>query len=166
MKKSAIVRLLLIGALALTGLFGFVSTSSAQDVNDPCQSNLDASADDDSTATSTTNNNCSNSGDADSAADQSGSASSGDGVAGQVAGVVSAGDASVDATNRSDDVSVATGDANGTNDANLDVRAGIAFLLPDGAAGDETQGSNCRNVGGVHTANEGGSSASGSASQA
>jgi hypothetical protein len=166
MKKSALLRLFLVGALALTGLFGFVSASFAGDVNDPCQSNNNADADDDSTATATDNNNCSNSGDADAAADQAGTATSGDGVAGQVAGVVSAGDASVDATNRSDDVSVATGDANGTNDANLDVRAGIAFLLPDGAAGDETQGSNCRNVGGVHTANEGESSASGSASQA
>jgi hypothetical protein len=126
MKKSALLRLLLVGAVALTGLFGFVSASFAGDVNDPCQSNNNADADDNSTATATDNNNCSNSGDADAAADQEGTASSGDGVAGQVAGVVSAGDASVDATNRSDDVTVDTGDATGTNTAVVDAFTGSA----------------------------------------
>jgi hypothetical protein len=47
-------------------------------------------------------------------------------VAGQVAGVVSAGDASVDATNRSDDVDVQTGDATGTNAAAVTADAGVA----------------------------------------
>jgi len=56
-------------------------------------------------------------GDNDSETNQSGSAGSGDAVAGQVAGVVSSGDASVDATNRSEDVDVTTGDAEGTNSA-------------------------------------------------
>jgi hypothetical protein len=56
-------------------------------------------------------------GDNEQETEQSGSASSGDAVAGQVAGVVSSGDASVDATNRSEDVDVETGDASGTNDA-------------------------------------------------
>ncbi len=49
---------------------------------------------------------------------QSGSSSSGDAVAGQVVGVVSAGDASVDATNRSEGVDIETGDANGSNGLN------------------------------------------------
>jgi hypothetical protein len=56
-------------------------------------------------------------GDNDSETDQSGSADSGDAVAGQVAGVVSGGDASVDATNHSEDVDIETGDASGTNSA-------------------------------------------------
>jgi hypothetical protein len=38
---------------------------------------------------------------------------------------VSAGDASVDATNRSDDVSVTTGDADGTNAAHVEVAAAV-----------------------------------------
>ena len=56
-------------------------------------------------------------GDNSSSTGQKGSASSGDAVAGQVTGVVSSGDASVDATNKSDDVKIKTGDANGTNNA-------------------------------------------------
>jgi hypothetical protein len=56
-------------------------------------------------------------GDNDSSTTQKGSASSGDAVAGQVTGVVSSGDASVDATKRSDDVDIKTGDASGTNNA-------------------------------------------------
>ena len=54
-------------------------------------------------------------GDNEQETEQSGNASSGDAVAGQVAGVVSSGDASVDATNRSEDVDVETGDATGNN---------------------------------------------------
>lgn len=50
------------------------------------------------------------SGDNSTDATQNGSANSGDAVAGQVVGVVSAGDASVDATNRSDNVDVETGE--------------------------------------------------------
>jgi len=62
---------------------------------------------------------------------QSGSASSGDAVAGQVTGVVSSGDASVDATNRSDHVDVDTGDADATNDAATftGLTAGTATVL-------------------------------------
>jgi hypothetical protein len=56
-------------------------------------------------------------GDNDSSTDQSGSSESGDAVAGQVTGVVSSGDTSVDATNRSEDVDVSTGDASGSNSA-------------------------------------------------
>ena len=106
------VRALLAAVLGLSGLFGLAGAASAQ-VTDPCQSNANVAAGDGSSVDNP--QNCSNEGDSDAAADQSGSASSGDGVAGQVAGVVSAGDASVDATNRSDDVDVQTGDATGTN---------------------------------------------------
>ncbi len=56
-------------------------------------------------------------GDNDTETDQSGNAGSGDAVAGSVVGVVSSGDASVDATNRSEDVEVETGDAEGSNTA-------------------------------------------------
>ena len=48
---------------------------------------------------------------------QTASSSTGDGVGGQVLGIVSAGDASVDATNESSDVDVETGDAFTENDA-------------------------------------------------
>jgi hypothetical protein len=48
---------------------------------------------------------------------QSGSSNSGDAVGGQVVGVVSAGDASVDSTNRSEDVDVETGDTTADNNA-------------------------------------------------
>lgn len=54
-------------------------------------------------------------GDNESDTSQSGDAASGDAVAGQVVGVVSAGDTSLDATNRSEDVDVETGDAEGDN---------------------------------------------------
>jgi hypothetical protein len=49
--------------------------------------------------------------------DQTASSSTGDGIAGQVLGVVSAGAASVDARNTSDDVSATSGDATTANDA-------------------------------------------------
>ena len=55
-------------------------------------------------------------GDNDLEADQDARAASGDGVGGQVLGVVSAGDASVDATNRSEDVEVETGETFAEND--------------------------------------------------
>ncbi|MEX0874893.1 MAG: hypothetical protein WD179_08035 [Actinomycetota bacterium] len=53
--------------------------------------------------------------DISSSTEQSGSSGSGDAVAGQVVGVVSAGDTSVDATNHSEDVDIETGAANGFN---------------------------------------------------
>jgi hypothetical protein len=56
-------------------------------------------------------------GDNEAETDQSGSGTSGDAVGGQVVGVVSGGDASVDATNRSEDVEITTGDVEGTNSA-------------------------------------------------
>jgi hypothetical protein len=46
---------------------------------------------------------------------QSGNPQSGSAISGEVAGVVSGGDASVDATNRSSDVDIASGDASGAN---------------------------------------------------
>lgn len=55
--------------------------------------------------------------DISSETDQSGSAASGDAVGGQVVGVVSGGDTSVDATNRSEDVDAETGEASASNDA-------------------------------------------------
>ena len=47
--------------------------------------------------------------------DQDGSSDSGDAVGGQVVGVSSSGDTSIDSTNRSEDVDVSTGDATGRN---------------------------------------------------
>ncbi len=54
-------------------------------------------------------------GDISSQTNQGGSSSSGDAVGGQVVGVVSAGDTSVDSTNRSENVDVESGDAEGSN---------------------------------------------------
>jgi hypothetical protein len=55
-------------------------------------------------------------GDNELEAAQDATAASGDGVGGSVIGVVSAGDASVDATNHSEDVDVETGDSTADND--------------------------------------------------
>jgi hypothetical protein len=87
-------------------------------------------------------------GDNDSETNQSGSAQSGDAVAGQVAGVVSAGDASVDATNHSEDVDITTGDASGTNSASqlVGLTAGsdtlVAADILNGAATNVQEGDN------------------------
>ena len=73
-----------------------------------------------------------------SSASQTGDAATGDGVGGQVIGVVSAGDTSVDATNRSEDVDVETGDADSEATyaafVGLNVSTGspIAFAAGDG----------------------------------
>jgi len=172
--NKTMTRVLLAAVIAVFGVFGFAGAALAGDTEvqgSNCRADGVSATGNEDTGTDSGNStqrndgNCLNDGDADGEVEQNGSASSGDGVAGQVAGVVSAGDASVDATNRSDDVEVTTGDANGTNDANLDVRAGIGFLLPDGAGGDETQGSSCRTEGVAPTGNEGGASDSGSANQ-
>jgi hypothetical protein len=56
-------------------------------------------------------------GDNERSSDQSGEAGSGDAVVGQVVGVASSGDASVDATNDTEDSDAETGDAQGTNSA-------------------------------------------------
>jgi len=56
-------------------------------------------------------------GDNRSSTSQSGSGTSGDSVAGQIAGVVSGGNTSVDATNATDHSDASSGDARGTNDA-------------------------------------------------
>jgi hypothetical protein len=126
------LRLFLATTVALFGFIGFAGVASAGAPDDVCQSGPDASG---APSTASSGDTCVNTGDADGEADQSGTSSSGDGVAGQVAGVVSAGDASVDATNRSDDVSVTTGEATATNTAALDVTAGV--IKGDPAAGDE-----------------------------
>lgn len=62
---------------------------------------------------------------------QGAEAASGDAVGGQVIGVVSSGDSSLDATNRSSDVDVATGDAESSNDFEV-----FAGLLAVGEVGD------------------------------
>src|SRR5688572_21730738 len=131
------IRVLLTAAVGLSGLFGVASVASAGESN-PCDASGNAEVGGaPGEATQTNGDQCINEGDADGEVEQEGSASSGDGVAGQVAGVVSAGDASVDATNRSDDVEVQTGNATGTNTAALDVTAGIDFAL--GSADEENQ---------------------------
>jgi hypothetical protein len=66
---------------------------------------------------------------------QSGTSSSGDAVGGQVVGVVSAGDASVDSTNRSEDVDIETGEATATNDSDS-----FTGQFNDGSANNESQG--------------------------
>jgi hypothetical protein len=85
-------------------------------------------------------------GDNEGSTDQSGEASSGDAVAGQVTGVVSSGDASVDATNRSEDVDVSTGDATGTNDAASFVGLTAGSTTAISAAGDDIINGDAANV--------------------
>ncbi len=85
-------------------------------------------------------------GDNEQETEQSGNAASGDAVAGQVAGVVSSGDASVDATNRSEDVDVETGDASGTNDATSFVGLTGGSTTALSAAGDTILNGNAANV--------------------
>jgi hypothetical protein len=89
------LRWLLVAGLALAASFGSVARA---DVDNASATNVQE-------------------GDNDTETNQSGSAESGDAVAGQVTGVVSSGDTSVDATNRSEDVDVETGDASGENSA-------------------------------------------------
>ncbi len=55
-------------------------------------------------------------GDNDLSSDQSASSGSGDGVGGLVVGIVSAGETSIDATNRSEDVDISTGDTTSDNE--------------------------------------------------
>ena len=69
-------------------------------------------------------------GDNDAALNQSATASSGDGVGGQVIGVASSGDTDVVAANRSRDVDVATGDSSSSNEASV-----TAGLQTTGIAG-------------------------------
>ena len=57
-------------------------------------------------------------GDNDGETDQEGDGNSGDAVVGQVAGVVSSGDTSIDATNLSEDSSAESGDVEGSNEIN------------------------------------------------
>lgn len=57
------------------------------------------------------------SGDNSASVDQGGEAASGDAVGGQVTGIVSSGEATVDARNVSDGAGASSGDATGTNDA-------------------------------------------------
>lgn len=61
--------------------------------------------------------------------DQEGSSDSGDAVGGQVVGVSSSGDASIDSTNRSEDVDVSTGDASGSNTHDGTVRGSTGVDL-------------------------------------
>jgi len=65
---------------------------------------------------------------------QAATSATGDGVAGQVLGVVSAGAASLDATNRTDDSSVTTGDSDATNSASEFVGLNFAPTSTIGAA--------------------------------
>ena len=102
-KKS--LRWLLVASLALAASFGSVARA---DVENASATNVQE-------------------GDNDNETDQSGASASGDAVAGQVAGVVSSGDTSVDATNRSEDVEITTGDATGTH-------GHATFTGPEGGA--------------------------------
>jgi hypothetical protein len=92
-----VLKLALVAGLVF-GSSGLARMAVAQDVNDSSAANAQA-------------------GDNRASSNQRGSSNSGDAVAGQVTGVVSAGDASVDATNRTTDTSVDTGDASGSNHA-------------------------------------------------
>jgi len=89
-------------------------------------------------------------------ADQNATSSSGDGVGGQVLGIVSAGAASVDATNRSENVDIETGDARSENTFNAfvglnfatdtDIGGGAADVLNAGAAENVQEGDNKKDL--------------------
>ena len=89
-----VARVLLLVLLALTGLGPGLSAHA--DVDNGFATNVQE-------------------GDNEHSSDQSGEAQSGDAVVGQTAGVVSSGDASVDATNSTEDSEAETGDAQGHN---------------------------------------------------
>jgi hypothetical protein len=129
---SRLLRLLLVATLGLggLGLVGAAPAAAGGAIND---SGGDISSD--------TNN--------------SGESMSGDAVAGQVVGVVSAGDTSVDSTNRSEDVDVETGDAEAFNQSEVDAEqfnnTGGENELEDGAdiSSDITQAANATSGDGV-----------------
>ncbi len=81
---------------------------------------------------------------------QSGNSGSGDAVAGQVVGVVSSGNTSVDATNRSENVDIETGDARGENNSDAfvglnfssDTHVGAADVLNAGGVTNLQEGDN------------------------
>jgi hypothetical protein len=120
------LRWLLVAGLALAASFGSVARA---DVDNASATNVQE-------------------GDNDNETDQSGASESGDAVAGQVAGVVSSGDTSVDATNRSEDVEVESGEASGTNSAAsfTGLTAGsdtfVAADIFNGAASNVQEGDN------------------------
>jgi len=96
-------------------------------------------------------------------ASQSATSASGDGVGGQVLGVVSAGAASVDATNKSDQVDISTGDSRANNDfaafvgLNASSATGIASadVLNAAPATNVQEGDNKKNLTQDATANSG-----------
>jgi hypothetical protein len=93
-------------------------------------------------------------GDISSETQQSGSSSSGDAVGGQVVGVVSSGDASVDSTNRSEDVDIETGDANASNEADS-ATGQFAEVGLDVAGSNEQEGDNSTDMGQTAAATSG-----------
>ncbi len=110
------LRIFLVAAFALAG-FALAESALAGAGGDPGQNDAE--------------------GDISSDTNHSGESASGDAVAGQVVGVVSAGDTSVDSTNRSEDVDVETGDADAFNQTEADVQqfnnTGGENELEDGA---------------------------------
>jgi len=75
-------------------------------------------------------------GDNKSSTNQNGTSKSGDAVAGQVTGVVSSGRTSVDATNKSDNVDISTGDARGANSSAAFVGLNSSTATAVGGAAD------------------------------
>src|SRR5438552_4112968 len=92
--KQQTVRWALIAAVCLIPLFGSIARADVSCTT--CTGNVQD-------------------GENESRVQQNGSGTTGDGVGGQVVGVVSSGNASVNANNKSEDVSISTGDARGTN---------------------------------------------------
>src|SRR5438876_11563963 len=102
-------------------------------------------------------------GDNKASTNQSGTSKSGDAVAGQVTGVVSSGHTSVDATNKSDNVDISTGDARGENNSgafvglNASSATGVASadLLSAGPATNVQEGDNKNDLNQTATATSG-----------
>jgi hypothetical protein len=102
-------------------------------------------------------------GDNKSNTSQTGTSKSGDSVAGQVAGVVSSGNTSVDATNKSDHVDISTGDARGENTSSefvglnsaSDTHVGLADVFNGAGVVNLQEGNNKYNLNQTMTATSG-----------
>jgi hypothetical protein len=110
-KQSSARRLRAFVLIAIVMVFGFAWTlrSASADIDNERATNVQE-------------------GDNDGETDQEGEGTSGDAIVGQVAGAVSSGDTSIDATNRTEDSSAESGDVEGRND----IDAVVANVVHEG----------------------------------
>jgi hypothetical protein len=144
MRKTT--QMVLVAGIALSGIFATAGLAAAQTANqtNTCARNAGGNG-----------GNCNNTqtGDNSGSASQEGTASSGSGNAGQVTGVVSGGDVQIDASNRSDNVNVTTGDATASNTGTLDVGTGIQIGSQVNGLGTANLTNVCRRTAGGNGSN-------------